>query len=201
MAIFALTGFGLLSDGESGVRGTVALTPAGEGTVNAEVRVSPADGADDAEWLTATSWQGGGLVVDRLERIAPGVYRTTEPVPVTGEWKTMIRLHTRQRADRAAGLPARRPGDPGRGRPGRSAVRARVRARAATAPARAQGRRAGWLWAVAYGVVLAIALGFLALLAWGVHRVSGRLSRPRPASSATDAANRPPPEPEGARPL
>ena len=42
---------------------TVALAAA-DG--NAEVRVDPADGADDAEWLTATSWQGGGLVVDRL---------------------------------------------------------------------------------------------------------------------------------------
>jgi hypothetical protein len=31
---------------------------------------------------------------------------------------------------------------------------------------------AGWLWGLAYGVVLACALGFLVLLAWGVHRVS-----------------------------
>jgi hypothetical protein len=30
----------------------------------------------------------------------------------------------------------------------------------------------GWLWAAAYLAVLAIALGFLVLLAWGVHRVS-----------------------------
>jgi hypothetical protein len=31
---------------------------------------------------------------------------------------------------------------------------------------------AGWLWGTAYGVVLLIALGFLASLAWGVQRVS-----------------------------
>ena len=90
LAVFGLIGYGLLSTGQSGVRGTVALSADG----NAVVRLEPRDAADDANWLTATSWQGGGLVVDRLERVSEGVYRTTEPMPVTGDWKTMIRLHS-----------------------------------------------------------------------------------------------------------
>ena len=166
-AIFALTGYGLWSTGESGVRGTVALTPAG-----AEVRVDPRSGADDARWFTATSWQGGGLVVDRLERTAPGVYRTTGPIPTTGEWKTMIRLHT---GNALSALPIYLPADPAIPVDG---VPARARIERPFGPEQQLLQRerktdvAGWLWVAAYGVVLAIALGFLALLAWGVHRVS-----------------------------
>jgi hypothetical protein len=79
VVIFALTGYGLMSTGDSGLRGTVALTPAGDGMANAEVRV---DGAEDAYWLAAIAWQGGGLVVDGLQQVSPGVYRTTEPLPI-----------------------------------------------------------------------------------------------------------------------
>ena len=75
---------------------------------------SPPDAATDAEWFDVTAWQGGGLVVDRLERTGPGLYRTTEPIPVHGDWKTMIRLAQGQLADGAADLPAARRGDPGR---------------------------------------------------------------------------------------
>jgi len=52
-------------------------------TVRADVTLSPRAAAAAAEWLTATAWQGDGLVVDRLERVGPGRYRTTEPSPCT----------------------------------------------------------------------------------------------------------------------
>ena len=61
--------------------------------VQATVALQPADAAEGAEWFDLTAWQGGGLVVDRLEQIGPGRYRTTEPIPVSGSWKTMVRLH------------------------------------------------------------------------------------------------------------
>ena len=153
------------------MRGTVALTRRRRHG-NAEVRVDPRDGADDADWLTATAWQGGGLVVDRLREVSPGVYRTTEPMPIDGEWKTMIRLH---RGDALTALPVYLPADPAipvEGVPARRDRRARVRGRAEAAPARAQDAPRAGCGASAYGVVLALALGFLALLAWGVHRVS-----------------------------
>ena len=53
------------------------IDAAPERTVAATVRLDPPDAGDDAEWLTATAWQGDGLVVDRLERVGQGVYRTT----------------------------------------------------------------------------------------------------------------------------
>ncbi len=172
MTIFALVGFALLSTGSQGVRGTVALTPAGPGQVNAEVRVTPPDGADDAEWLTATAWQGGGLVVDPLQRVSEGVYRTTRPVPITGDWKTMIRLH---RGNALTALPIYLPADPAIPVEG---IPARGRLERPFGPERELLQRErrtdapGWLWGVAYSVILAIALAFLASLAWGVHRVS-----------------------------
>ena len=141
--IFALTGYGLLSTGDSGVRGTVALTPAGEGMANAEVRVDPRAGADDAHWLAAIAWQGGGLVVDRLERTAPGVYRTTEPLPVTGEWKTMIRLHT---GNALSALPIYLPADPAipvKGIPAEAQIERPFGPEQQAAPARAQDGRRG----------------------------------------------------------
>jgi hypothetical protein len=194
VAIFALTGYGLLSTGDSGVRGVVALTPAGAGTANAEVRVDPRDGAEGAYWLAAISWQGGGLVVDRLERTAPGVYRTTEPLPIDGEWKTMIRLHKgRALSALAIYLPAD-PAIPVEEIPAGASLE-RDFGPEQKLLQRERKSAAGWLWATAYGAVLALALGFLALLAWGVHRVSaapgpptGRFPRERerqPALRAT----------------
>ena len=45
------------------------------------------------------AWQGanagrGGLVLDPLRPLGGGVYRTTEPVPVYGKWKAILRLAT-----------------------------------------------------------------------------------------------------------
>jgi hypothetical protein len=68
------------------------LTPAPHRTVAATVKLTPRNAAKDADWLTVTSWQGGGLVIDRLHRLSEGVYQTTKAIPVYGSWKTMLRL-------------------------------------------------------------------------------------------------------------
>ena len=101
-----------------------------------------------------------------------------------GEWKTMIRLH---RGDVLSALPVYLPADPAIPVEG---VAARERLERPFGPEQQLLQRErktdapGWLWAAAYGAVLAIALGFLALLAWGVHRVS---------TAAAAAAGRPVP--------
>ena len=64
-----------------------------DGWVRVEVTLDPRTAADDSEWFNLTSWQGGGSVVQELEPRGEGVYIAPEPVPVTGEWKTQIRLH------------------------------------------------------------------------------------------------------------
>jgi len=64
--------------------------------------------SDHATWLTATAWQGGGLVVNRLKEIRPGVYQSTVPLPLYGTWKTLIRL---QNGNALNGLPIYAPAD------------------------------------------------------------------------------------------
>ncbi len=103
------------------VRAEVTLTDVATGpqrTVNAAVRLTPADAADDAAWFTATSWQGGGLVVERLRKTGPGTWETTAPVPVHDDWKTTLRL---QRGSDVLGLPVYLPEDTAIPAPGVSA--------------------------------------------------------------------------------
>jgi hypothetical protein len=47
---------------------------------------------------------------------------------------------------------------------------------------REQKSAAPALWAIAYAAVIGIALGFLALLAWGVHRLSATGAQRAPAA-------------------
>ncbi|MEO6203896.1 MAG: hypothetical protein ABIO67_00710 [Mycobacteriales bacterium] len=103
------------------VRAEVTLTDGATGpqrTVNATVRLTPADAADDAAWFTATAWQGGSLVVERLRKIGPGIWETTEPIPVHDAWKTTLRL---QRGSDVLGLPVYLPEDAAIPAPGVSA--------------------------------------------------------------------------------
>src|SRR5215204_7746370 len=61
---------------------------------SSDLRVTPADALDGSHFANVTAWQGGGSVVSDLKRIGPGVYRTTDPVPVHDGWKAMVRVHT-----------------------------------------------------------------------------------------------------------
>jgi hypothetical protein len=116
--------------------------------------------------------------------VREGVYRTTEPIPVHGNWKALIRL---QRGNAIDGAPIFLPDDPA--------------IPAAEVPAPASFARelvpdtqllqreqkadvAGSLSAIAYAAVAALALSLLALLAWGLHRLAVTsgippLARPR----------------------
>jgi hypothetical protein len=83
----------MTSGGTAGASVTLRnITPAPHRTVAATIKLSPRDTAKDADWLSVTSWQGGGLVVDRLHRVAEGVYQTTKAIPVYGNWKSNLRL-------------------------------------------------------------------------------------------------------------
>ena len=75
------------------------VTSAPDRTVAATIRIEPAAVADNADFVNVTAWQGAGWrhgvnsMAQPLERVEPGVYRTTQPVPVHGEWKALIRVH------------------------------------------------------------------------------------------------------------
>src|SRR4051794_40007993 len=168
--VAGLVVYGLITQADPGVRGTVTLARHG-GTADAVVTLDPRDAAEEADWFGAIAWQGGGLVVDRIRETAPGVYRSTQPLPIDGEWKTMIRLHE---GNSLTALPIYLPADPAI--PVKE-IPAGARMDRPFGPEhellqREQKGAAGWLWAVAYAVVGGIAFGFLILLAWGLHRVA-----------------------------
>jgi hypothetical protein len=104
LAIGGATATGLRYNVPQNVTATITLTDvpgnaAGQRLVNADVRINPPDFvSENPNWVSILGWQGHlqnqrGQVVDNLEKVAPGHYRTTEPVPAWGSWKTLLRLH------------------------------------------------------------------------------------------------------------
>lgn len=57
------------------------------------VRLSDASLTRDPNWLYALGWQGGGRYLNHLVRQPDGSWITTQPVPIDGTWKTMVRVH------------------------------------------------------------------------------------------------------------
>ena len=120
--------------------------------------------ASDPEWLNVTAWQGGGSVLDPLERVGPGVYRTTQADPGARR----LEGDGAPPAGRAAGVRADLPAA-GPRHPGARGARARRASPASSGPitssSSASARRAcpASLTASAYATVLAIALSLMAL--------------------------------------
>ena len=148
------------------------------------------DIADGAAWATVTGWQGKtNCTSSRCARVGPGVYRVSQPMPVTGSWKTMVRSRT---AARSCPRPCACRATP-RSRPEVPAPTAE-RSRAFVADARVLQREQkpavpGWLKTVAPLVVLLIALAFAAALAWGVARIGRRAPVSRPPAPRPRAAS------------
>lgn len=102
----AFVGLGVnavLTDAPPGVTATMELTDTREAqtpghdrpqrVADLAVRLNRREVADDAQWAYALAWQGGGRYVDRLTRRADGSWRSSEPVPIDGTWKSFVRIH------------------------------------------------------------------------------------------------------------
>jgi hypothetical protein len=176
LAVAMLIGFGLQTSPSPGESARVSLTDVGGGSgrqVSARIELSPRDAAGDARWLTVTAWQGGGFVLDNLDRVEPGVYRTTKPIPVHGEWKALLRLH---RGNSLQGVPIYLPRDPAI--PAAEVPAERTFVRTFVPDKRLLQREAkdgtsSMLTVAAYGTVLAIALSLLGGITWGLARLAG----------------------------
>jgi hypothetical protein len=122
LAIGGATANGLRYHVPESATATITLTdvPASDGQrqVNADVQLTPANlVSDDPNWVSILAWQGHlenqrGEVVENLEKVGPGHYRTANPVPVWGTWKTLLRVHDR---DMFTAVPIYLAGDPGIG--------------------------------------------------------------------------------------
>ncbi|MFI6865641.1 hypothetical protein [Nocardia sp. NPDC050406] len=151
--------------------------------VHAEIRLTPADLADaNPEWVQILAWQGGvgsdspgrGLVVDHLERLGPGHYRTTRPVPVHGTWKTVLRV---QDGRVQTALPIYMAADPGIGAEEVPALESFHRDFVAEITVLQRERsfdHSTWLFTAAALVVLLCSLALIAALSWGAARINDR---------------------------
>ncbi|TCN44484.1 hypothetical protein EV644_101380 [Kribbella orskensis] len=100
VAVLAVLFFCVPRSADPGVSGTITLDRVATGaepTAYVTVKLQPADAAVDARWFEAMSWQGGGFMTHRMVKVADGSYRSAEPLPMYGKWKSMVRLHQGQR--------------------------------------------------------------------------------------------------------
>ncbi|MDQ3947267.1 MAG: hypothetical protein M3357_19335, partial [Actinomycetota bacterium] len=95
--------------------GQLTLEPHGDGTsATVILDLDRPEAIGGANWFEALSWQGGGAVQARMRPGPDGRFTSERPVPVTGDWKTIVRLH---RGAILAGLPVYLPADPEIGAP------------------------------------------------------------------------------------
>jgi hypothetical protein len=195
LTLVAVIGWGLpiSSDGPTSAAVRLSDAPSSGGrNVQATVRITPADGLDDANFANVTAWQGGGSVVSDLKRIGPGLYRTTKPFPVHDGWKAMVRVHTgrslvavpiylpRDRAIPAPEVPARTSFT----RPFERDVKILQREQKSGVP--------GGLKLAAYLTVGAIAAGLIVLIAWALLRLEGvEARRPRRSRAPSRSSAQP----------
>ncbi|OMC38101.1 hypothetical protein A5740_03205 [Mycobacterium sp. GA-1841] len=175
---------GLRTEVPENARATITLTDLpehnGHRMVSADVQITPSDlVSDNPEWVSILAWQGGlanqhGLVIDRLENVGPGHYRSTQPIPVSGSWKTLLRV---QDGTTMAGVPIYLPADPGIGATETPALASSDRefVQEITILQRERNlNHPAWLYNVASLVVLVCTLILIAGLSWGAGRINAK---------------------------
>jgi hypothetical protein len=193
LAVGGATANGLRYHVPENVTATITLTDApgvasGQRLVNADVQINPPNFvSDDPNWVSILGWQGQlanqrGEVVENLEKVGPGHYRTTEPVPAWGSWKTLLRLHD---GNTLAAAPIYLAGDPGIGAPEVPAQASMTRPFVAEITILQRERNPDTpmvLWAIGGLVVLFCTLVLIGALAWG----AGRINRSEPSGSRAE---------------
>jgi hypothetical protein len=190
--VAALVSFSVFKPAAEGVSADVTLVNAGQGEVVPTVRMTPADAANEAEFINITAWQGGGLVIEELESTGElGVFTTAEPVPVGGSWKTMIRF---SRGNTLSSSPIYLPDDPAIPVEGVPASPSFERAFVADHEVlqREQKDAAGWLTIIAYLLVASIAFALLVMIAWSLHRLAVAVESPQEVAETATPEHREP---------
>ena len=171
-------------DAENPVSASVELkevAPEPEREVEATVMLDPADAAVDARWFNVTAWQGGepSIVSDMVEE-SPGIYTTTDPVPVHGTWKSILRLH---RGDEVIGLPIFLPEDPAIPAPEVPAEPSFTREFILDKENLQREQKEGvspLLTVFSYGAVGVLTAALIGMIFWGLRRVRLRLGSDTP---------------------
>ncbi|MGZ4551063.1 MAG: hypothetical protein ACXVF0_16295, partial [Blastococcus sp.] len=166
---------GLIVDVPKNLKATFAIddTQSNPRLADISVKLDPANALDDPSWVTITSWQGGGLVVDKLTQTGPGAYKTTQPIPLYGDWKTLLRIHDGRTL---TAVPIYLPADSAIPAPAIKADDGMTRQAIPEIKILQRERKDGGmvLWTIANLVVLACTLVLIAAMSWGVARYSRR---------------------------
>jgi hypothetical protein len=146
--------------------------------IMAKVALHPADLVDDhPTWVQLTAWQGGsdlmkGVVTEPLKRTGQNTWESATPVPVGGNWKTLLRVQDgRMLTASPIFMPADKPLNVKEVPVEAKSTRAFVpeikilqRERSYDAPS--------WLWGFANIIVLVCSLAILVGISVAVGRVS-----------------------------
>jgi hypothetical protein len=153
----------------------VASPSAAESEVSIALSPAAATAAEDSAWFHVLAWQGsedgadGGSSVTDLVRQPDGTYRTDAPVPITGNSKTMLRLHD---GSSLQSVPIYLPEDPAIPAEGVAPIDS---TRSFEADKRLLQREARTdnvvLERAAYAALALVAVAWLAVLAWGLARI------------------------------
>lgn len=174
---------------------TAGPTASQAGHAEVTVTVDPPDVGEGAQWFNVIAWQGAhwwseeATRLYELEPLGDGVYRTTEAVPVSGEWKAMVRLH---RGRALAAAPIYLPEDtaiPAEEVPAEPEV-TRGFVPDHQILLREQRPVASWVPWTAQGLMALLAAGWAFAFAAGSSRL--RRTRPDPPAMASDPTGAPP---------
>lgn len=144
------------------------------------VRLSDPSMAENANWFYALGWQGGGRYISDFVRQPDGSWKTAEPVPLQGRWKTMVRV---QKGRDMVTAPIRFPADPALGFAGFAADPQMTREFIADTTLMQIERKddvPAWAWTVATIAVLSTNLLIVLLMGTVAFRLGRirRISRP-----------------------
>jgi hypothetical protein len=172
---------------------------AGQRLVSADVRINPRTTVGDhPEWVSILSWQGGmrndhGMVIDRLHRVGAGHYRSTQPIPVWGSWKALLRV---QDGRTMAAVPIYMPADaaiPLPEIPAQAMITRNFVHEITLMQRERDPNTPAWLFGAASALLLIMSLMVIAMVAWGAGRINATDKAPVPPRQE------PEPRPEGAR--
>ena len=152
--------------------------------VSADVQINPPNLVSaHPDWLAILSWQGRmqnerGLMIDRLKRTSPGHYVSTEPIPVWGSWKTLLRV---QDGRTMTAVPIWAPADDAIPAPEIPALASSTRPFVLEVTILQRERDPNvpaWLFTAGGIVVLIFTLMVIGALTWGAGRINATESAP-----------------------
>jgi hypothetical protein len=174
--VLAGTLLALLPRNVGEVNATIRLIPAGQQATVA-VELAPAEAARRATAFGVVAWQGGGRVSAKLNEVGPGRYISSRPLPITGDWKTMVGL---QRGDEVMAAPVYLPADPEISASAVPAVPERRVAFVRNTDLLLREQHAGPTWpsVVGYGGLAVMVTVWTGLIAFAARRLSGAGTEP-----------------------